>query len=149
VLEVKREKDGLTHKQRVWISRARLAGLIRQGSLWKQLPGLEPGILLPAVGVTYVRDVFQCAPSWRVTVDRGVAFHHVDAALAFGRRRLRADLLGSPLGRERRAVIEVKHVGYDLPAWLADLENAAASFSKFAEGMAHREQAGAQSAQGG
>ena len=150
VLEAKRELDGLTEKQRLWISRASLSGLVRQGALWKQLPILETGGLLPALAVTYVRDVFQCAPSWRVTIDRGVAFHGVDAALAFGRRRLRADLLGSPIARERRAVIEVKHVGEELPAWLAELgHSAAARFSKFADGMAHLEPSGVASAQGG
>jgi hypothetical protein len=135
-LEAKHERNGLTQKQRVWISRASLAGLVRQGALWKQLPILEAGTLLPVVGVTYVRDVFQCSPSWRVTVDRGVSFHAVNGALAFGRRRLRADLLGLPAARERRAVIEVKHLGEDLPAWLAQLRHSAATrFSKFAEGM--------------
>ena len=148
VLEAKREKDGLTHKQRVWISRARLAGLIRLGALWKQLPNIEPGILLPAVSVTYVRDVFQCAPTWRVTIDRGVAFHQVDAALAFGRRRLRADLLGAPVARERRPVIEVKFVGDELPAWLAELGKSATRFSKFAEGMAQLEGTGLKNAEG-
>ena len=140
VLEAKREQDGFTHKERVWISRASLAGLVRQGALWKQLPILEAGTLFPVLGVTYLRDVFQCTAAWRVTVDRAVAFYAVNAAMAFGRRRLRADLLGSPVARERRTVIEVKHVGEELPAWLAELRRSAATrFSKFAVGMAHVE----------
>lgn len=150
VLEAKRERNGLTQKQRLWINRASLWGLVRQGALWKQLPLVEAGALLPVMAVTYVRDVFQCSASWRVTVDRGVTFHAVTQDLAFGRRRLRSDLLGPPVSRERRVVVEVKHIGDELPPWLAELRSSAAThFSKFAEGMARLERARMNDVQGG
>lgn len=137
VLEAKRERNGLTQKQRVWLARANLAGLEARGELWGQLPLLDVAGMRPVLGVTYARDVYQQHESWRVTVDREVAFYRVSPHLAFGPSRLTARQLGDPVAQERRVIVEVKHLGEALPSWLLDLrETAARRFSKFAEGTA-------------
>lgn len=139
VLEAKRERNGLTQKERVWLRRRELARLYASGELWQRLPSYavpELTGLMPTVAVSYVRQVFQHDASWRVTVDRDVAFHTVRTGLALGRRRLHPDLLDAPYSRESRVVVEVKHLGEQLPDWLSALgEQAATRFSKFAEGM--------------
>src|SRR5688500_16653209 len=82
VLEAKRERNGFTQKERVWIPRSELSVLERSGELWKRLPLIDGGCLAPVVAVTYRRDVYQHTASWRVTVDRNVSFHPVDSTLA-------------------------------------------------------------------
>lgn len=137
VLEAKRERNGLTQKQRVWLARSDLRELEQTGRLWGQLPLLDAGPFFPVLAVTYARDVYQRDESWRVTVDRNVAFHPVSREQAFGGRRLTARRLGTPTAREEHVIVEVKHLGEALPAWLLDLRDTAARrFSKFAEGTA-------------
>lgn len=139
VLEAKREKNGLTQKERVWVRRSELGSLFASGALWQRLPAHavpELPALMPTVAVSYVRQVFQYDASWRVTVDRDVAFHTIRSALALGRRRVHPELLDAPYSREPRVVVEVKHLGEELPEWLGALgEQAATRFSKFAEGI--------------
>jgi hypothetical protein len=135
VLEVKRERNGVTQKRRVWVPRAQL-GTVLQGGV-RLLPLIAGGNLVPALAVTYRRHVYQCSQSWRVTVDRDIGFHRVAPELAFGERTLSAERLGEPLALDWRVVVEVKHLGEELPEWLAALHpGRKPSYSKFAEGMA-------------
>ncbi len=132
VVEVKRERDGLTRKRRVWIPRSELAGVIGPRS-----PLVRRGRrMLPVVAVTYVRQVFQRSESWRVTVDRDVCFYPVGSATAFSSRRVGPKELGRPVHVEPRVVVEVKHSNGKLPYWLYELQGVRSrGFSKFAEGM--------------
>ncbi|WP_434381444.1 VTC domain-containing protein [Melittangium boletus] len=135
VLEVKRERNGVTQKRRVWVPRAQLGQVLRGGA--RLLPLIAGGSLIPVLAVTYQRHVYQCSQSWRVTVDREVGFHRVTSALALGQTTLSAERLGAPLVRDERVVVEVKHLGEELPEWLAALNpGRKPAYSKFAEGMA-------------
>lgn len=135
VLEVKRERNGVTQKRRVWVPRARLGQVLRGGV--RLLPLIAGGSLLPVLAVTYQRHVYQCARTWRVTVDRDIGFHRVCAELALGETTLSAERLGEPLALDGRVVVEVKHLGEELPEWLAALNpGREPAYSKFAEGMA-------------
>jgi len=134
VLEVKRERHGVTQKRRVWVPRTELGRELRGGV--RLLPLITGGSLLPVLAVTYQRHVYQCAQSWRVTVDREIGFHRVTPALALGQKTLSAGRLGEPLARDERVVVEVKHLGEELPDWLAALNpGREPAYSKFAEGM--------------
>ncbi len=134
VLEAKRERNGLTDKQRLWLPRHRLLEVLRSGQ------GLPPGFLdggplLPVLAVTYERQVYQSSAAWRVTIDQAVTWHAVSTELAFGNVGLRRELLGPPMASEERVIVEVKYLGRELPEPLDALRNRATPFSKFAEGM--------------
>lgn len=150
VVEAKRERGGLTQKQRVWVPRSQLRGLFRSGELWTQVPVLDGAGLTPVLAVTYGRTVYQQSETWRVTVDRDVSFYAVEARRVLGKRRLCAALLGEPVAVEQKVVVEVKHLGCELPKWLSELkESAVGRFSKFAEGMARLHRAQVNRVQGG
>ncbi|MDY7225302.1 VTC domain-containing protein [Hyalangium rubrum] len=136
VLEVKRERNGVTQKRRVWVPRSELRQVIRRGS--RLLPLIAGGSLLPVLGVTYRRHVYQATHAWRVTVDRDIGFHHVTSELALSETTLTPEQLGAPLFEDGRVVVEVKHLGAELPSWLAALHPGSRkpAYSKFAEGMA-------------
>ncbi|RKG96136.1 VTC domain-containing protein [Corallococcus sp. CA053C] len=135
VLEVKRERGGLTQKRRVWVPRAELGRAIRGGV--SLLPLIAGGSLAPVLAVTYRRHVYQVSQSWRVTVDRNIGFHAVSPELALSPTALTVERLGLPAWEDSRVVLEVKHLGAELPEWLAALNpGGAPAYSKFAEGMA-------------
>ena len=59
------------------------------------------------------------------------------AELALSETTLSAERLGEPLAMDERVVVEVKHLGEELPEWLAALNpGSKPAYSKFAEGMA-------------
>jgi len=135
VLEAKRERNGLTRKRRVWMPRQNLSGLVRQGGI---LPLITRGSLIPVLAVTYRRLVYQRSEAWRVTFDTDVAFHAITPGLALGSEPLRREMLSAPVAREPRVVVEVKHMGADLPEWLMQLGvEQSHEYSKFATGMGH------------
>jgi hypothetical protein len=136
VLEVKRERYGVTQKRRVWVPRAQLQSVIRGSA--GLLPLIAGGRLMPVLAVTYKRHVYQATQAWRVTVDRDIAFHPVTPQLALSATTLTAERLGPALFMDRRVVVEVKHLGEELPPWLASLNPGGRkpAYSKFAEGMA-------------
>jgi hypothetical protein len=136
VLEVKRERYGVTQKRRVWVPRVQLQSVIRGSA--GLLPLIAGGRLMPVLAVTYRRHVYQATQAWRVTVDRDIGFHSVTPQLALSRTTLTAERLGSPIFMDRRVVVEVKHLGEQLPPWLAALHPGGRkpAYSKFAEGMA-------------
>jgi hypothetical protein len=136
VLEVKRERNGVTQKRRVWVQRAQLRSVIHGGM--GLLPLIAGGRLLPVLGVTYRRHVYQATHAWRVTVDRDIRFHAVTPELALSETTLTPDRLEPSVFEDRRVVVEVKHLGEELPAWLAALHPGSRkpAYSKFAEGMA-------------
>ena len=139
VVEAKRERNGLTQKQRAWVDRSELQALYESGELWGRVPLSDPGALAPVLAVSYLRDVYQRSETWRVTVDRDVSFHPIEVALALGSTRLEGTVLPAPFSREQGVVLEVKHLGHELPQWLAELRaKRATKYSKFAEGMARR-----------
>lgn len=132
VVEVKRERNGLTRKKRIWIPRSELVSVLGPRSPFLR----RIRRILPVMAVTYVRQVFQRSESWRVTVDRDVCFYPVGAATAFSGRRVGPKELGRPVHVEPRVVVEVKHLDGKLPWWLYELQLLRArTFSKFAEGM--------------
>ncbi|OJH39514.1 VTC domain-containing protein [Cystobacter ferrugineus] len=135
VLEVKRERNGVTQKRRVWVPRTCFGQVMRGGA--GLLPLIAGGSLMPVLAVTYQRHVYQFSQSWRVTVDREIGFHRVTTQLALGQTALSAERLGTPLAMDGRVVVEVKHLGAELPEWLAALNpGCKPAYSKFAEGMA-------------
>lgn len=136
VLEVKRERYGVTQKRRVWVPRAQLQSVIRGSA--GLLPLIAGGRLMPVLAVTYKRHVYQATQAWRVTVDRDIGFHPVTPQLALSETTLTAERLGPVLFMDRRVVVEVKHLGEELPPWLASLNPGGRkpAYSKFAEGMA-------------
>jgi hypothetical protein len=136
VLEVKRERNGMTQKRRVWVPRSQLSQAVKGPVASRILPLIAGGRLLPVLAVSYVRQVYQLSDAWRVTVDRSVEFYPVNSELALSTTRLTAARLGEPVARENLAVVEVKHLGAGLPFWLACLASRqSARFSKFAVGM--------------
>lgn len=135
VLEVKRERNGITQKRRVWVPREQLRTALHGGV--GLLPLIARGSLHPTLAVTYQRTVFQCSDAWRVTVDRDIAYHRVTPELAYGAGALCVERLEAPVLREPQVVLEVKHLGRELPQWIAGLNWAGAQrYSKFAVGMA-------------
>jgi hypothetical protein len=148
VLEAKRERNGMTRKKRLWMPRERLSSVFVQGS--GVLPLIVRGRLLPVLGVTYQRHVFQQCEAWRVTFDTDVAFHALSPALALGPQALRRELLNPPLAREPRVVVEVKHLGATLPSWLLELGALQAhAYSKFNTGMTYLLREGSNALHGG
>ncbi len=135
VLEVKRERNGLTQKRRVWVLRTQLRNVLKGGV--RLLPLIAGGGLMPVLAVTYRRHVYQSSQAWRVTVDRDIGFHRITPELALSGTSLSAERLGEPLVLDERVVVEVKHLGEELPEWLAALNpGRTPAYSKFAEGMA-------------
>ena len=135
VLEVKRERNGVTQKRRVWVPRSEFGQVMRGGV--RLLPLIAGGSLIPVLAVTYQRHVYQNSQAWRVTVDREIGFHRVTTQLALGQAGLSAERLGAPYAMDGRVVVEVKHLGAELPEWLAALNpGRKPAYSKFAEGMA-------------
>jgi hypothetical protein len=134
VLEVKRERHGVTQKRRVWVPRAQLKTVMRGGV--SLLPLIAGGRLSPVLAVTYRRHVYQCSNAWRVTVDRDIGFHPVTPELALSDTTLTSERLAAPVYVDSRVVVEVKHLGAVLPDWLARLNpGGRPAYSKFAEGM--------------
>ena len=135
VLEVKRERNSVTQKRRLWVPRSQLRSVMHGGV--GLLPLIAGGSLHPSLAVTYRRSVYQNSDAWRVTVDRDIAYHRVTPELAFGADALCAEQLQEPVLREPQVVLEVKHLGRALPEWISGLNWAGAqSYSKFAVGMA-------------
>jgi VTC domain len=148
VLEVKRERNGVTQKRRVWVPRTKLQQALTGGV--RLLPLIAGGSLVPALAVTYQRHVYQCSQAWRVTVDRDIGFHAVTPELALGGTTLSAERLGPPRAWDTKVVVEVKHLGAELPEWLAALHpGGTPAYSKFAEGMARVHEFFADSSVGG
>jgi hypothetical protein len=134
VLEAKRERGGLTTKERVWLPRSQVRAALG-GTAPGALSVKDPG-LAPAVAVRYRRLVFQTAESWRVTLDRELTFHAVSWRALAADARPAAARLGAMLGAERLAVLELKYLGAGAPAWLAAMvEDRARPFSKFVWAM--------------
>ena len=74
-----------------------------------------------------------------MTFDTDVSFHAISSTLALGAAPLRKEALGPALLEEGRVVVEVKHLGAELPDWLSALgADRAEHFSKFATGMKKR-----------
>jgi hypothetical protein len=136
VLEVKRERHGVTQKRRVWVPRSQLRSVIRGSA--GLLPLIAGGRLQPVLAVTYRRYVYQSTRAWRVTVDRDIGYHPISPQLALSETTLTAERLEAPVFTDRRVVVEVKHLGEELPTWLAALHPVSwrPAYSKFAEGMA-------------
>lgn len=134
VLELKREANGLTRKERVWVPRQDLQGALLDPVIpaVRALLGDRP--LLPAVAVSYEREVFQRDESWRVTVDSNVEFFRIAPSLALSAEPLRREVLGEPAAREERTIVELKHVESRVPAWLA-VWAGSPGYSKFAQAM--------------
>lgn len=150
VLEAKRELNGLTRKERVWLTRGELGEALRTGASGVPRSIASGAPLDPVLAVTYSRRVYQPTEDWRVTVDRDIRFYAVNSALALAKERLTAERLGAPSGIERRVVVELKFMGNALPAWLLQLaERKCERFSKFGEGMARLHSAPADGVQGG
>ena len=134
VLELKREANGVTRKERVWVSREGLTAALRDPGVAALRAWIGESPLVPAVAVSYEREVYQGEETWRVTVDSGVEFFRVDARLALSTEPLRRELLGDPAGREERTIVEVKHLDAHLPSWIAAY-GGACGYSKFAQAM--------------
>jgi VTC domain len=134
VLELKREANGVTRKERVWVPRRELESALREPAVPAFRAVLGDRALLPAVAVSYEREIYQSDESWRVTVDSCVEFFRIDARLAVSTEPLRRELLGEPAGCEERTIVEVKHVENGVPAWLA-VWPGSPGYSKFAQAM--------------
>jgi hypothetical protein len=126
VLEVKRERAGITSKERVWVPRAEVAGALA----CRVAPAF--GRLDPAVATSFRRQVFQPCAGWRVTVDRDLTFHEAGWELLGADAAAWGALLPAPFGAEPRVIVELKHGLDGLPAWLAALAARAQPYSKFA-----------------
>jgi hypothetical protein len=129
VLEVKRERAGLTSKERLWLRREEVADALRAVA-----PG--HGVLAPLVATSYRRVVYQPGGAWRVTIDDALTFYPASWALFAPGAPAWAAGLGPPVGREERVVVELKHTPGALPPWLEALARAAVPYSKFAEAVA-------------
>jgi len=134
VLELKREANGITRKERVWVPRDRLEAALRDPAVPALRAWMGECPLLPAVAVSYEREVYQGEENWRVTVDRGVEFFPIDPRLALSARPLRREFLGEAAGREERIIVELKHLESHLPPWLS-AHAGAQEYSKFAQAM--------------
>jgi hypothetical protein len=127
VLEVKRERGGLTSKERAWLPPTEVPAAIAR---WLA-PSFGP--LAPVLATSYRRRVYQVSPAWRVTLDDGLRFHEVDWSLfAAGAPPWHA-ALPRAYGGERRLIVELKHGAGELPDWLAELgRHRGTLYSKFA-----------------
>lgn len=130
VLEVKRERGGVTSKQRAWLPREEVRRAIER----ELAPAF--GALAPAVATSFRRRVFQLCGAWRVTIDEGLAFHAADWRLFERGAPPWAAALPAPFGGEPRAVVELKHGPEGLPEWLAPLATRAEPYSKFVAALA-------------
>jgi hypothetical protein len=138
VLEVKRERNSVTQKRRLWVPRAQLRSVMRGGV--GLLPLIAGGNMHPTLAVTYRRNVYQSSDAWRVTVDRDIAYHRITPELAFSDQALSLERLQEPVLRDPRVIVEVKHLGRALPEWIAALNRGSSEgYSKFAVGMAQLE----------
>lgn len=127
VLEVKRERAGVTSKERIWLAPREVRGALTRALV----PVFGP--LSPVVSTSYRRRVFQCRPEWRVTVDEAIRFHAADWRLFRGDASPWHGGLSPAFGAEHRVVVELKYVPGGLPGWLADLGEARrVGYSKFA-----------------
>jgi hypothetical protein len=135
VLEVKREQGSLTAKERLWLPRSRVRDVV--AGVGDEAVSAKDPRLAPVVAATYERRVFQTAETWRVTLDRAIAFR-----LAGWEALARDDVpaaarLGPRCGVGPAAVLEVKWVGDDVPAVLRGLVAARArTYSKFVDAFA-------------
>jgi hypothetical protein len=137
VLEVKRERGGMTSKDRLWLPPGDVAAELDRSFV----PVFGP--LAPSVASSYRRRVFQCSAAWRVTIDDDLRFHCADwGAFAPGMRPSVATLPPA-FGAERRTVVELKHTPGTLPRWLALIGQLRGTrYSKFAAGTADAEGVG-------
>ncbi len=134
VIDLKQQRGRLITKHRSWVPRAALKAIFsgdpREAQHFgpealsavakvRAAAGGEP--LMPVIAVTYRRRVFQATDDLRVTVDRELAFHRGDAELFLGPDALTVRKLGKPVGRDERIIVEVKHVGENVPAWISPL----------------------------
>jgi hypothetical protein len=134
VLELKREANGVTRKERVWVPRPGLEAALRDPGVTALRAWIGDNPLVPAVAVSYEREVYQGEETWRVTMDNGVEFFRIEPRLALSSEPLRRELLGEPQGREERTIVELKHLDTHLPSWLAAYGDAR-GYSKFAQAM--------------
>jgi hypothetical protein len=141
VLEVKRERSGMTSKERLWLSPREVPAEVER----TLVPVFGP--LVPSVASSYRRRVFQCTASWRVTIDDDLRFHEVDwGVFAAGERPTVATLLPA-FAEEPRIVVELKHAPGALPRWLALVgQTRGIRYSKFAAGTAGTDAAGSSQA---
>jgi hypothetical protein len=137
VLEVKRERGGMTSKERIWLAPEDVAARL-EGSL---APWFGP--LAPSVASSYRRRVYQRDPTWRVTIDDDLRFHAADWELFAAGARPTAAALPPHFAAEARTVVELKHAPGALPRWLAVLGQARGTrYSKFAAGTAEADDVG-------
>jgi hypothetical protein len=132
VLEVKRERGGVTSKERAWLTPREVPGTIARL--------LSPvfGALEPTVASAYRRRVFQCSPAWRVTIDDDLRFHDADWTLFAGETARWHGALPRAFRHEPRVVVELKHGGVGVPAWLMSIARLrGTAYSKFAAATAH------------
>jgi VTC domain-containing protein len=130
-LDVKRERAGLTSKDRLWVPTEDVPYEVGR----RLVPIFGP--LAPCVASSYRRRVFQCSPAWRVTIDDDLRFHDAGWELFLPGKRPSVDALPPPFGAERRTVVELKHAPGTLPRWLAAIgELRGTPYSKFAAGTA-------------
>lgn len=130
VLEVKRERGGVTSKERRWLDRS----AVRE-ALAAAHPGAGP--LAPVVATSYRRRVYQPCAGWRATLDDELRFHAAGWGLFHDSAPSWPRALGPALAVEPRAVLELKLGVGEPPGWLRDLALARATpFSKFAEALA-------------
>jgi hypothetical protein len=127
VLEVKRERAGITSKERLWLPLADVRDAVASS--------LAPsfGALAPAVATSYRRRVYQTTPHWRVTIDDGLTFHEAGWSLFADDAPPWHGALGPALGAEPRVVVELKFGPDGMPRWLAHLGwTRGTTYSKFA-----------------
>src|SRR2546423_7043697 len=98
VLELKREANGVTRKERVWVPRQGLEAALRDPGVALLRAWIGDNPLLPAVAVSYHRELYQGAETRRVTVDTGVEFFRIDPRLSLSTEPLRPALLTQPNG---------------------------------------------------
>jgi hypothetical protein len=137
VMDVKRERGGVTSKDRRWVAPEEVPDVVRTS--------LAPtfGSLAPTIATSYRRRVFQCSPDWRVTVDDDLRFHLADWTLFAPRRLPWHASLPAAFAAEPRIVIELKHAPSALPAWLDALGRARGTpYSKFTAGTSDADRAG-------
>jgi hypothetical protein len=130
VLEVKRERGGLTSKERTWLRREHVPDAV-QGVL-----APSHGPLSPLVATSYRRRVFQASPEWRVTMDDGLTFHLAGWNVFEPAAPPWPEALPEPFAAEDRVVVELKHAPDALPRWLRALARRGSPYSKFAEAVA-------------
>ncbi len=129
VLEVKRERSGVTTKERTWTHRsaARAAMVHAFG---------QHAAVAPAVATTYARSVYQRVPGWRATLDRDLAFHAASWELLDPDAPPWSEALARPLAIEPAAILELKSGAAELPGWLAALaRERSAPYSKFVQAV--------------